>query len=756
MRSSFFEFHVAVSGLFSAQAGLQTVAHNTANAATPGFSRQVAQARATQPLSLMNGRGMVGTGSAVFSIMQMRDVFLDRRYWGSTPTLGQFSVKRTHLMVTQTLLSELEGTGLVEHFNNFFDALQNLTTWAGDGTHRTAILMQGDSLSTFLLDTHEALLNQQRDVNEEIVAVVSRINSIGNRIATLNDTIRRVEVTGDNANDLRDQRALLVDELSRLVNIDAYERDFGDGDRRFFVRIDGQDFVMHNGVRNLTVGQRQFNALGRFEVTVGDDTTTFDRLSNAAISGWTINGDPPPAGFTFYGNEAGTVVVVRNAEGLPIFMGAPPAPGGNFVIADTTAAVAGVTVTGGAIGPLDVLRNDEDNAGLYNIYWGNPSAGIRFNMYSRTLSGELKGLINLRDGNNGTHGRVRDFGEIGINTVPGTTSLTMSMSVDNLSRLDLSQNGGVIRVVNSVGHAQELIYDSFVIDSATGMVTFSIAYRNAGERDRLENYLNQNFAPGLPEDQQPRSVTVGQTTDFKGIPYYINRLNTLARTFAAAVNFGIRLSDGTPILDVTGHVSGLNRNGQNFDVDPNNPTLFFTHRVWDETLPGGGAYRAARFDDFGFVLNPDGTVDVGANRHLLYQVTARNFAVNARILEEPSLLNAAGPDDQEHGVDNNITLLSWLRLASDPTVFREGRILDFIIGMTGELAIDIKQAQAFELNYMSLTTQINMQRMAVSGVDINEEMVNMIRLNQQFQAAGRLINVIDGIYDMLVNRLGLT
>jgi flagellar hook-associated protein 1 FlgK len=80
---------------------------------------------------------------------------------------------------------------------------------------------------------------------------------------------------------------------------------------------------------------------------------------------------------------------------------------------------------------------------------------------------------------------------------------------------------------------------------------------------------------------------------------------------------------------------------------------------------------------------------------------------------------------------------------------------DFIIGMTGELAIDIKQAQSFELNYNNMTTQIDVQRMSVSGVDINEEMVNMIKLNQQWQSAARLINVIDGIYSTLVNNLGV-
>ncbi len=97
-RSSFFEFHVAVSGLMTARGGLETVGHNTANAATRGYSRQVSNIRATTPLQLYNGRGMIGTGSEIYSVTQIRDIYLDAKYWGAKSIHGEYSAKshRSH------------------------------------------------------------------------------------------------------------------------------------------------------------------------------------------------------------------------------------------------------------------------------------------------------------------------------------------------------------------------------------------------------------------------------------------------------------------------------------------------------------------------------------------------------------------------------------------------------------------------------------------------------------------------------------
>ncbi|MDR2904082.1 MAG: flagellar hook-associated protein FlgK, partial [Clostridiales bacterium] len=104
--------------------------------------------------------------------------------------------------------------------------------------------------------------------------------------------------------------------------------------------------------------------------------------------------------------------------------------------------------------------------------------------------------------------------------------------------------------------------------------------------------------------------------------------------------------------------------------------------------------------------------------------------------------------------DNNV-ILGFISLKDNDSLFREGSLQDYIAGISVELGIDLKQAQNFEKNYTDVTAGIEKQRLSVSGVDINEEMVNMIKYQQQYQAAAKLINAIDSIYDTMINRLGV-
>lgn len=633
MKSSFFEFNVAITGLYTARAGLETVSHNISNANTRGYSRQVALIKANTPLSLHTGRGMVGTGSQAYSVVQIRDFYLDKKYWNGMATLGEYNVKRSQLSLTQTILSELEGTGLSTQFNNFFDSIQDLITNTGDATYRNSVIQSAESLTTFLKDTYEAFVKQQKDINEEVKAVVATINNLGTQIHTLNEKIRIAEAAGDNANDLRDQRATLVDDLSKYINVEVSEVDYGDGDKRFFVKINGQDFVMNNNLRLLSVRDRTYET---------------DNVTKAGV------------------------------------------------------------------------RNAEDIAAMYDIYWGD--SNHKFDMYSETLSGELKGLIDLRDGNNGNYAK---FSYPAGAYDAATGELTVDLSL--LSRYDLAASGGVLTLTDgTTGQIVELTYDSYDIDNASGTATFKLAWKDATEKGKIDTYFGRLEAGG-------GTVEAGKTTDYKGIPYYLSRLNNLARTFASAINFGLKLN-GEAVAGVTGHINGWNLNEEQGDP----PTLFFTYRD-----PITGEYvNYNAFDNGG-----------GYSIYTIYNITANNLYVNPELLTNPRLLNASST--QTGGVDNNQVLLSMLRINTDDTLFSEGKLLDYIIGMTGELAIDVKQATNFETNYSTLTVQVDNQRLSVMGVSINEEMVDMIRFNQQYQAASRLINIIDGIYDTLCNRLGL-
>jgi len=583
MRSAFFGFHVASTALHTARGLQNVVAHNVANAEIPGFSRQVGVARANEPLDLRDARGMYGTGSRMTGIVQMRDAFLDRMFWSQRSVHGQFSATNQHLTFIETIFNELPGSGVLNSFNHFFATVHDAALRSEDPTFRTGVITAADSLTEIIRHNANSLLRQQRDINREVSDTVTIINSLAVQIADLNEQISIFEQDGSNANDLRDQRALLIDELSHLINIDVDERDFSTplnpNDRRMIVMINGVDIVNHTRVVNtLTVVPR----------------------------------DP------------------------------------------------------------DNPRNVMDAEGLYDIRFSN---GAPFNIYNQNLGGKLRGLIDVRDGNGGR---------------------------------------------------------STVQDSDGNDMT---------------------------------------TSRFRGVPFYMNQLNDLVRTFARAINEGRNVSLDS-INGAPGHVNGFDASGHpsqalmfTWSGGPNNMVV-----VDDTTTPptfsrpDGLLYLLHNETTGEYMSVPTGTTAfptgfVRATRDgvELYtvdysQLNVFNFIVNPDILNDPELL-AASSDSQQVPSGNGV-ILGFNAVNMDPSLFREGRLVDFIVATNNNLAVDNRQARNFRVAYEEITMQTHNHRLSIKGVNIDEEMLNLVRFQSMFVAASRLVNVIDSVYDTLINRLG--
>ena len=537
MRGSFVTFRIASTGMHTARTNLNVTSHNVANYSTPGFSRQVTVQSAVRGMHLRNGQGMFGMGSVVHNVIQMRDQFIDRRFWNQNSILGEFAVKAPQLSLMEAVFNDLSDSGVRASFEDFFSRLQDLTREAHDPTFRLNVVMVGETLADMIRNNAQSLQRQQQDLNGEVRAVVTEVNSLGQQITMLNQQIRQFEFDGSNANDLRDQRALLIDRLSELVNVEVSEENFShatgiNNDNRLSISINGHDFVNHLSVHPLEL-------------------------------------------------------VPRTPE---------------------------------------QRRNEMDVDGLYDIRFAN---GSPFNIYSRTLRGTLKGLIDVRDGNGGSNTYVWN--------------------------------------------------------------------ENDGE-----------FVPGQ------------STSSFKGIPFYMNRLNYMVRVFAAAINDGYDVN-GDPIPGSPGHRNGYALNG-------NTGLAFFT---WTHPATGD------TIDSFGDI------------RYL----NALNFNINQVLMDSPHLLQASkSPTDGES--DPSI-ILGFINVGNFPSLFREGQLMDFMIATAGHLAIDIRQAERFMNNYNEMTMATQNQRLSISGVSMNEELLNMVRFNQLFQNNARMISTMNDVYDTLINRLGI-
>lgn len=245
MPGTFFGLSIGTSGLYASQAGLNTTSHNISNTETEGYSRQIAKQKASQALRVNSGYGMAGTGVDIIGVEQVRDTYYDEKYRVNNTMYGAYSTKEYYMNSIENYFNEVQLEGFTKNFDNMYNAFQELSKNPTDLTVRTQAASYAQSTTEFMNSLAMSLEKIQEECNFEIRNQVNRINSLSQQIATVTKQINTLEVGGGTANDLRDQRNLMVEELSSYANITVKENIVGDGVgvTSFTVKMDGQTLV---------------------------------------------------------------------------------------------------------------------------------------------------------------------------------------------------------------------------------------------------------------------------------------------------------------------------------------------------------------------------------------------------------------------------------------------------------------------------------------------------------------------------------
>lgn len=247
MPSSFFGLNIAKSGMNTYNAWLNTTAHNVANVNTTGYSRQVVKQSATEAISFGTTYGMVGTGVEAVNIDSTRDVYYDEKYRLSNTSYGRYETLSYYMQSIEDYLYVKDSTSgsMTNSLDNFFTSLTSLTRDVSNTTIRTQAAGYAETLTKYIQETANNLQALQQDVNSQIASTVDQINAYAEQIASLTKQINAIEVYGTKANDLRDQRATLIDDLSQLVSVDVVEKEpaEGKGVVQYIVSIDGAVLV---------------------------------------------------------------------------------------------------------------------------------------------------------------------------------------------------------------------------------------------------------------------------------------------------------------------------------------------------------------------------------------------------------------------------------------------------------------------------------------------------------------------------------
>lgn len=299
MPSQFFGLHISSSGLRAANAALNTTAHNISNVHTEGYSRQESTREANKALRVFATYGCAGAGVDTISIERVRDQFYDIRFRDNNSTLGDYDIKRYYTDIIQQYLDDDESTGFGTIYNEFFATLETVTTNSSSTDAKAQFIAAANKMTEYFNNTAGNFQQLQKDLNEEIKIRIERINAISVEIATLNQQINVIELSGGIANELRDKRDLMLDELSEMVDVETEETavtDLNNPDRetggtRFVVMIaGGQTLVSGEDYNELEVRSRgadekinQTDADGLYDI-YWDNGNDFN-LNNAVMRG---------------------------------------------------------------------------------------------------------------------------------------------------------------------------------------------------------------------------------------------------------------------------------------------------------------------------------------------------------------------------------------------------------------------------------------------------------------------------------------
>ena len=618
MASTFFGLNIGQTGLYAYQAALDTTAHNITNSETEGYTRQVMSQKAGKALLMNSSYGMAGTGVAIGGVTQLRDEYYDLKFRKNNALYGEYDSKSHYMTEVENYFNEINDDGFTTTFNSMYDSLQELLKNPSSLTVRTQVINYAQSVTEYFNSISTNLKSVQEECNFEIRNQVEHINSISQQIASLTKQINTLEENGGKANDLRDQRALLVDELSQIANVSVTEKTVGAeiGITSYVVKLDGAVLV--------------------------DGTNT------------------------------NTLKVV----------------------------------------PREQKINQNDIDGLYDITWGN---GQSFNERSATLGGALKALLEVRDGNNQFNLRGSVSAQAGDSHIIMTDT-----NINDIEKLSIPETG-----VLTVGN-REYVYTGFEVtkDSDSGNFIYTFELKDSVVVDVTD---------------QPSSI--GESINYKGIPYYMSQLNEFTRTFAKAFN------------DI--HRSGVDLNG-NSGMDFFNATNKVSGRTYTFG-PLEGSEDSEYYDYETFSSQTGGYADEIPDDQPLYGsyylMTAENFCISKELIADSRLLAASS--DVVNGAEDNSIIDKLIALKGNKMLFKQGSPEGFFQTMIAEIGIDTAKANTFSEAQANMLDAIKNQRLSISGVDVDEEAMNLVRFQNAYNLSAKVISVMDEVYDKLINYMGV-
>ncbi len=270
--------NIAKSGLLTHQLNLQTTGHNVSNVNTRGYSRQNVDLSSQMPTPAFVGQ--LGNGVSAKEVTRNYDSFITQVLFEKSSVKSGLETRQSGMKLIEGILNETDENGLNELLSQFWAAWEDIANNAESMPERTTLLQRATLLANGIREKYKSLVKQSQDIDVNLETTIGDINRLSRQIAKINVQIVAAETGRHSANDLRDQRDMLVRELSNLADIHYFETERGS-----YTILIGQGSPLVEGDRSWELQLRS----GEVE-WIGTDGKTFtltpEDVEGGELGGW--------------------------------------------------------------------------------------------------------------------------------------------------------------------------------------------------------------------------------------------------------------------------------------------------------------------------------------------------------------------------------------------------------------------------------------------------------------------------------------
>ncbi len=688
--------YTGVSGLIVNQTSINTTAHNISNVDTKGYSRQ--QILSTDFTYTMIGQSyteykQVGLGTTMASIRQVRDVFLDKSYRLELGRQNFYEFQSETVEEIESVFGELNGEAFRETLSGLWTAVSELAKEPDNIVNRGVLVTTAEEFIRRAETISKQMGEYQVNLNKQIQEQVDRINEIGEKIKELNQTIRKYECTNQQANDYRDTRNSLLDELAGMANISYKEDGYG----VVTVSIEGVQFVSENDVFHIETQRTVIQE----EKDKAAEINKYSKVLSQIIKTST---DPADAESAVKGNAAWSELkkygkISYNNDGSISF--------DDFTLIDKSGNVT------------EYLPKQSD---LLSILWRGNGCGEVFkidgnyNSAANTDVGGLKGLLISRgtyEANYTEIPKARDYanGEedpaylAAVNKynkyVDASIIMATQSQFDQLVNSIVTQINDILcpnTVINKDSINDMLAVQYGKSDSSVNMSTAKLRLADGSMLDITNDVLifdAMNAGCGMDDNH-----TQGEALfERKSVERYTKA--TLTVTITNEDN-----TVETKTLDVLVY---------NKEYASNNYSLFSIGQIEVN-------------ED---VLNDYNLIPLTSNKY-----SGEFGAINQKVAMAL------------------IDLWDAENLKIDPNTLTKNNFIDYYSAMTTNIAYKGSTYRSIAKNQDDMVESIDNKRQEVLGTSSDEELSNLIKFQHAYNASSRYINAINEMLGQIIDKLG--